>query len=64
MKTINKKLFILFFLGLISVFLGSLIKLSGNSNATMMITVGLILNIVSILGLFIFNLKKLIQFFE
>ena len=60
----NKKLIILFAIGLFSIFLGSTIKLSGNQNAVIMIAFGLILQVFSVIGLLINNLNKIKNFLE
>ena len=60
----NKKLIILFAIGLFSIFLGYTIKLSGNQNAVITITFGLLLQGFSVLGLLLNNLGKIKRFFN
>lgn len=49
----------MFVLGVIAAISGSLIKMSGNKNADLILAVAVLLHIFSILGFLLFNYKRI-----
>lgn len=60
MKTTNKFLILVLILGIIAIFNGAYIKIDGNQSANIILVSGLLMEIISIVGLIFNNRKKIL----
>ncbi len=64
MNTKNKSFILLFLLGIILLIVGVLLKINGLQNANTILSVAMLLEFISVVGLVVTNYSKLIKNFK